>query len=447
MPWQDRLKTQKIENLTPPPAPLCANMLETNSPMSAQATTDFCVPGVRLATGAANIRSGIHSDAHSDKGSSKREDLVLMELAPGTQTAAVFTQNAFCAAPVTLARQHLSATPPRYLLINSGNANAGTGAKGLADALECCHLVASQGGCETKQVLPFSTGVIGQNLPVARIQPALPPLFDRLRADAWEAAARAIMTTDTRPKLARREFSLNGQRATLVGMAKGAGMICPNMATMLAFIATDATVDADLLRTCLHQAVAASFNAISIDGDTSTNDACVLAATGQLESSPLTDPDQPAAIAFAQALDQLCLELATAIVRDGEGATKLVRIEVSEAGSVEEACTVARTIAHSPLVKTALFAGDPNWGRILAAVGRSGAPNLRIDGVSLWLDEVRIVAHGEPDPGYRENAGAQVMAQDAFRIGVQLGRGQASAAMLTCDLSYDYVRINAEYRS
>jgi glutamate N-acetyltransferase/amino-acid N-acetyltransferase len=332
-------------------------------------------------------------------------------------------------------------------LINSGNANAGTGARGLNDARECCQSVANAGGVAASEVLPFSTGVIGEDLPVGRIVAAVPELFAKLEAAGWELAARAIMTTDTKPKLVKREVRLGEHTATLVGMAKGAGMICPNMATMLAFIATDAAAEAPFVRAALQQAVAGSFNAISIDGDTSTNDACMLAATGRLGNPPLAWPEQPESRAFQQALDSLCLELATAIVRDGEGATKLVRIEVSEAESLAEAREVAATIAHSPLVKTALFAGDPNWGRILAAVGRAKVPGLAIEPVSLWLDEVCIVSGGGRDPNYREQDGARVMGQDDFRIGVRLGRGRASATMLTCDLSYDYVRINAEYRS
>ena len=401
----------------------------------AEAASPCAVAGVRLAAGAAGIR-------HAG-----RDDLVLMEVAPGGQAAAVFTQNAFCAAPVILGRQHLGAASPRYLLINAGNANAGTGAQGMADALACCRLVAERAGCEANRVLPFSTGVIGEDLPVARIGAALPSLFQGLRADAWEAAARAIMTTDTRPKLARRAFDLDGRRATLVGMAKGAGMICPNMATMLAFVATDAAMAAGALQASLEAAVANSFNAISVDGDTSTNDACVLLATGALGNPPLDEAGAEGLGGFRQALDDLCLELATALVRDGEGATKLVRTAVRGAANPVEARRVAETIAHSLLVKTALFAGDPNWGRVLAAVGRAGVAGLDISQVQIWLDDVRIVAAGGRDPSYREEDGARVMARDELTIAVYLGRGRAESTMLTCDLSYDYVRINAEYRS
>ena len=393
------------------------------------------VAGVRVASTAAGVR-------YPD-----RRDLVLMELAAGTTCAATYTRNAFCAAPVTVAKAHLQTASPRYLLINSGNANAGTGTRGIADAEACCQALAERTGCRADAVLPFSTGVIGEDLPVDRISAAIPSLLDTLAADGWEAAAQAIMTTDTVPKLARREVGIDGRTATLVGMAKGAGMIRPDMATMLAFLATDATITPDLLRAMLPQAVDSSFNAISIDGDTSTNDACVLAATGTLGNPALTDAHNDQAEAFSTALTGLCQELASAIVRDGEGATKLVTIDVEAATSVAEARKVAEAIAHSPLVKTALFAGDPNWGRILAAVGRAGVADLNIDGVQIWLDDIRIVSGGGRDPAYSEAAGQRVMSQDSLTIRVSLGRGAAATRLLTCDLSYDYVRINAEYRT
>ncbi|NCA90699.1 MAG: bifunctional glutamate N-acetyltransferase/amino-acid acetyltransferase ArgJ, partial [Gammaproteobacteria bacterium] len=312
------------------------------------------VPGVRLAAVAAGIRY------------QNRADLCLLELAPGTRCAAVFTRNAFCAAPVTLARRHLAATPPRYLLINSGNANAGTGPRGLADAEASCAALATLAGCRAEEVLPFSTGVIGEPLPVDRLVAALPAALAALDAAAWPLAARAIMTTDTRPKLVSRRLAVAGRAAVITGIAKGAGMIRPDMATMLAFLATDVALDQGLLQACLAEAVATSFNAITIDGDTSTNDACVIAATGTLGNLPLVDAESADARAFRQALTELCKELATAIVRDGEGATKLVTLVVEEAMDEPEARRVADTIAHSPLVKTALFASDPNWGRILA---------------------------------------------------------------------------------
>jgi glutamate N-acetyltransferase/amino-acid N-acetyltransferase len=392
------------------------------------------IAGVRLAATAAGIRY------------QGRDDLVLLALPPGTEAAAVFTTNAFCAAPVQLARAHLGHASPRYLLINSGNANAGTGARGLADAETCCTALAAAAQCGPEQVLPFSTGVIGEYLPVERITAALPGLLAGLREDGWEAAARAIMTTDTRPKTALARGDLGGREATVVGMAKGAGMIRPDMATMLAFLATDAPVPAALLDELLRVAVADTFNAISIDGDTSTNDACVLCAAGSLPGAPV-QPGSAAAEALGVAIHQVCEELATAIVRDGEGATKLVTVEVVEAASAAEARAVADTIAHSPLVKTALFASDPNWGRILAAVGRAGLDALDIEQVRIWLDECLIVSNGGRDAGYTEAAGRTVMAQDSFRIRVALGRGDAQARVMTCDLSYDYVRINAEYRT
>jgi glutamate N-acetyltransferase/amino-acid N-acetyltransferase len=393
------------------------------------------VPGVRLSAVAAGVR-------YPD-----RADLCLVELPAGTQCAAVFTRNAFRAAPVILAQGHLAETMPRYFLINSGNANAGNGQQGLADAVASCAAVAELTGCRLQEVLPFSTGVIGEPLPVGRIRAALPRALARLKESGWPDAAQAIMTTDTIPKLAARCFAVAGRTAVIAGMAKGAGMIRPDMATMLAFLATDVVVDHDLLQRCLRDAVAGSFNAITVDGDTSTNDACVLAAAGTLGNDPLDDPDSPDFLSFRSAVEAVCMELATAIVRDGEGATKLVTVDVEEARDRDEARRVADTIAHSPLVKTALFASDPNWGRILAAVGRAGLEGLDIDGVRIWLGETRIVSEGGRDPDYTEAAGLAAMAGDEIHLRVALGRGKLSVRVLTCDLSYDYVKINAEYRT
>ncbi|EXJ15504.1 bifunctional glutamate N-acetyltransferase/amino-acid acetyltransferase ArgJ [Imhoffiella purpurea] len=393
------------------------------------------VAGVRLAAGAAGIRY------------QGRDDLVVLALDPGTTCAAVFTRNAFCAAPVTLARRHLQAVQPSYLLINSGNANAGTGKRGLEDAHASCQALADLAGCGAESVLPFSTGVIGEHLPVDRIASALPAVLQSLDADAWPRAARAIMTTDTRPKLRSVRFDLNGRTATVTGIAKGSGMICPNMATMLAFLATDAVVDPEVLQTCLRSAADRSFNAVSVDGDTSTNDACVLAATGALGNAPIEDPHGADYAALLAAVEAVCVDLATEIVRDGEGATKLVRIRVEEALDRDEARQVAYTIAHSPLVKTALFASDPNWGRILAAVGRAGVADLDIDRIRIHLGDVLIVEEGGRAASYTEEAGAAVMAGSEIDIRVSLGRGSVDAQILTCDFSYDYVRINAEYRS
>jgi glutamate N-acetyltransferase/amino-acid N-acetyltransferase len=393
------------------------------------------VPGVRLSTAAAGIR-------YRD-----RDDIALVELPAGGACAAVFTRNAFCAAPVVVARRHLGVTAPRFLLINSGNANAGTGARGVADAEATCGALASRAGCRQEEVLPFSTGVIGEHLPVAKIEAALPDALGQLRETAWPEAARAIMTTDTVPKLASRQFVLSGRSAVVCGMAKGSGMIRPDMATMLAFLATDAAVVPSLLQQCFQAAVAISFNAITVDGDTSTNDACVLAAAGTLGNPPLADAQSRDYAAFRDALEAVCRDLAAAIVRDGEGATKLVTVLVEEARDKSEARRVADAIAHSPLVKTALFASDPNWGRILAAIGRAGLEELDIEGIRVWLGDILIVSDGGRDPSYTEEAGRDVMSAKEILIRVGLGRGAASVKVLTCDLSYDYVRINAEYRT
>jgi len=397
-------------------------------------STFLPIRGLRLGCTAAGIRY---------KG---RNDLVALELQTGSTCAAVFTRNAFCAAPVVVAREHLAATAPRYLLINSGNANAGTGDAGLAAARQSCELLAETAGCRADEVLPFSTGVIGEPLPVERIGAAATAVLADLAEDGWERAADAIMTTDTVRKLVSREVAVGDGAIRVTGMAKGAGMICPDMATMLAYVATDAAVPQALLQRCLAQAVEPSFNAITVDGDTSTNDACVLMATGG-SGLVIDAEDSPAGRALFDAVREVCLALARAIVKDGEGATKLVEIVVEEAGDRDEASTVAYTIAHSPLVKTALFASDPNWGRILAAVGRAGLRDLDIRGVRIWLDAVSIVRDGGRDPAYTEAAGKAVLAQPEFTIRVALGRGAAATRVLTCDLSFDYVKINAEYRT
>ncbi|MEY6431728.1 bifunctional glutamate N-acetyltransferase/amino-acid acetyltransferase ArgJ [Thioalkalicoccus limnaeus] len=393
------------------------------------------VPGLRLATAAAGIRY------------THRDDLALFEFVDGTQCAAVFTRNAFRAAPVMVAERHLAARAPRFLLINAGNANAGTGTRGLADAEAACAALAELAGEDPRAVLPFSTGVIGEPLPVARIRAALPGLLAGLDERAWPAAARAILTTDTRAKLVSRRFQVAGRTAALTGIAKGSGMIRPDMATMLAFLATDAAVEPSLLRRCLAEAVDRSFNAITVDGDTSTNDACVLAATGRLGGPAIADPGSADYRALADAVTEVCEALAEAIIRDGEGATKLVTLVIEEAADQDEARRVADAIAHSPLVKTALFASDPNWGRILAAVGRAGLSGLAIAAVRIWLGEVLIVTDGGRAPDYTEEAGRAVMAAPEILIRVALGRGRVTTRVLTCDLSYDYVRINAEYRS
>ncbi len=403
--------------------------------MSEATPSFYPVAGVRLATAAAGIRYR------------ERDDLLLMALEGAVQCAAVFTRNAFRAAPVRIAEDHLAVVTPRYLLINAGNANAGTGKPGLADASAVCTVLGELAGLAPAAVLPFSTGVIGERLPVERITAALPRLLAGLDAGKWPAAARAIMTTDTRPKLVSRRMLVDGRTGTVTGIAKGAGMICPDMATMLAFVATDVAVAPAALRRCLAEAVAGTFNAITVDGDTSTNDACVLAATGALGNREIADPASAGYQVLAEAVTGVCQTLAEAIVRDAEGATKLVTLLVEEASDAREARRVADAIAHSPLVKTALFASDPNWGRILAAVGRAGVERLDIDRVRIWLGDVLIVADGGRAPDYREQAGRAVMATAEIQIRIALGRGRASTRLLTCDLSYDYVRINAEYRT
>lgn len=391
------------------------------------------IAGVRLCAVAAGIRY---------KG---RDDLVLMELAPGSRCAAVFTRNAFCAAPVHVARDHLAQEAPRYLLINAGNANAGTGAPGMQAAQACCAAVAEAGDTQPERVLPFSTGVIGEPLPVERIVDVLPAAMEGLNAEGWKAAMRAIMTTDTVGKGISERVELSGGTVTLTGIAKGSGMVHPDMATMLAYVATDARVESDQLQAMLERCADQSFNAITVDGDTSTNDACVLAATGASGVAVESTEDRGL---FEAALLRICRSLAQAIVRDGEGATKFVTVRVTHARDAREARTVGMTVAQSPLVKTALFASDPNWGRILAAVGRAGLPALDVDAVTIHLGDVRIVADGGRAPEYTEQAGQRVMDQAEIMITIDLGgRGHGQAEVYTCDFSYDYVRINAEYRS
>lgn len=376
-----------------------------------------------------------------------RQDLLVIELAPGTRAAGMFTQNAFCAAPVQVCRERLAASPNiRALLINAGNANAATGAQGLANARETAAAVAAEIGCEPSQVLPFSTGVIGQQLPVARMIDAIPKAVAALTADGWNAAARAIMTTDTIPKGATRRVATSQGVVTVTGIAKGVGMIYPNMATLLAYIGTDARLTAEATQTLIRHAVAASFNSATVDGDTSTNDSCVLFATAQVGSVDVdaAHADYPL---IAEAVTAVCIELAQAIVRDGEGATRFITVDVEGAGSTDEARLVAYSIAHSPLVKTAMFAGDANWGRLAMAIGKAGVPGLDPGKVDLWLDEVRLLEGGEPHPAYREELGSAVVAKPEFTIRVGLGRGTAKTRVWTCDFSYDYVKINAEYRT
>ncbi|MDH4042167.1 MAG: bifunctional glutamate N-acetyltransferase/amino-acid acetyltransferase ArgJ [Gammaproteobacteria bacterium] len=397
----------------------------------------YPVPGLRLATVSAGIKKA------------GRKDLVLMELAEGSTVAAVFTRNAFCAAPVTLAREHLlaSAGRPRYLLVNTGNANAGTGPAGLEAARSCTRSVASAGGVSPERVLPFSTGVIGEPLPVARLEAAIPAAFAALATGGWADAALGIMTTDTRPKGFSLRFRADGRDFVITGIAKGAGMIRPNMATMLAYIATDMAVDRDLLQELLAGAVETTFNRITVDGDTSTNDACVLVATGAAGNALLQDRDSAPCGALRAALEQLCLALAQGLVRDGEGASKFVTVQVNGGFDEQECLDVAFTIAHSPLVKTALFASDPNWGRLLAAIGRAGLADLDVERIAVYLNDVLIASEGCRAPSYTEEQGIAAMAPADIVIRIELNRGDCNAAVWTTDFSYDYVRINAEYRT
>jgi glutamate N-acetyltransferase / amino-acid N-acetyltransferase len=391
------------------------------------------IAGIQLGTTNAGIKQTV------------RADILVVQMAEGSSCAAVFTQNAFCAAPVHVAKAHLTQSP-RWLLINSGNANAGTGKSGMTNALFTCEAVAKLVKGQATQVLPFSTGVIGEPLAVDKIERALPNAIAQLSEQNWTTAAQAIMTTDTFPKGATRMLEIEGQTITINGISKGAGMIQPNMATMLGFIATDAKIAPALLQQILNVAAEQSFNRISVDGDTSTNDACVLMASG-CSLAPEIMADTPAFTLFAGAVLAVCKELAELIIRDGEGATKLIRIVVEEALNDDEAVRVGKTIAHSPLVKTAFFASDPNWGRILAAVGRAGIENMELEKVQLYLDDVCIVEQGGRAASYTEQAGQSVMKQEEITITVRLGRGHITQEVLTCDFSYDYVKINAEYRS
>ena len=398
--------------------------------------------GVSELSPIAGVRIGVAQAGIKTAG---RRDLVIFELAEGASVAGVFTRNAFCAAPVTLAKSHLGMGAPRYLLINTGNANAGTGERGMQDARRCCEALAQAAVCAESEVLPFSTGVIGEPLPVDRIIAGIPQALGVLSENNWENAAYGIMTTDTVPKALSKRIEIDGQFITITGIAKGSGMIRPDMATMLAYIATDAAVESSLLQQCLGEAVNHSFNRITVDGDTSTNDSCLLMATGR--SGVVVDAGSEHYTLFSAAINEVCTSLAQAIVRDGEGATKLITVTVGDGASTAECEQVAFTIAHSPLVKTAFFASDPNWGRILAAVGRAGIVDLNLDAVEIYLGDVCIVRNGGRDPAYTEEQGRRVMAEAEIAVRVKLARGTASATVWTCDFSYDYVRINAEYRT
>lgn len=393
------------------------------------------VAGVRLAAVEAGIKKA------------GRKDLVVIELAGGSHCAGVFTTNRFCAAPVDVSRDHLAETNPQYLMINTGYANAGTGAEGERLCLASCELLATLASCKPEQVLPFSTGVIGEKFPLPAFEKGLPHALSALSIDGWSDAASGIMTTDTYAKMASRQVEVGEQSFTISGIAKGSGMIKPNMATMLGFIATDAAIAPDLLQRWVTSLAEVSFNCVTVDGDTSTNDSCMLIATGKAGNNCFASGEEAGAAELYAALEQVFIELAQMLARDGEGATKFVTIEVEAAASQSDARTVAETIAHSPLVKTALFASDPNWGRILAAVGRAPIDVLDVNQVSIWLNDVQIVSAGAVAPEYREAAGAAAMANKDITIRVGLGAGGFTQTLWTCDFSYDYVKINAEYRT
>ena len=394
------------------------------------------VPGVELGIASAGIKKP------------GRKDVLVMRLAHDSEVVGVFTQNRFCAAPVTVCKAHLHGEDGiRALLVNTGNANAGTGEEGLARARATCSALAGQLGFKPEQILPFSTGVILEPLPHDKVIAALPAAIADLKPANWADAAQAIMTTDTVAKAASRKVALDGVEFAVTGIAKGSGMIHPNMATMLSFVATDAPVSCEALEAILRHAVNQSFNCITVDGDTSTNDSCILMATGATEAPVIMDDGDPRFPALRDAVTELMIQLAQAIVRDGEGATKFMEIRVEGGRDVAECKQIAYAVAKSPLVKTAFFASDPNLGRILAAVGYAGVADLEVDKIKLWLGGVLVAEQGGRAASYQEADGARVMAAPEIAVRVHLGRGDALATVWTCDFSYDYVKINAEYRT
>lgn len=377
-----------------------------------------------------------------------RNDLVIFELAEGSRVSGVFTLNAFCAAPVQISKKYLSEADIRYLVINTGNANAGTGQQGMADAVTTCEQLAQLTGVEANQILPFSTGVIGETLPMDKLLSSLPSALENLSDNVWPTAAEGIMTTDTLSKGYSKSVAITGTESiSISGISKGAGMIMPNMATMLAYLTTDAVIAKPLLDLMCKEMADKSFNRVTIDGDTSTNDSCILIATAKADMTEISSKDDPRYPRVFDALLEAFMVLSHAIVRDGEGATKFVTMEVQQAASIQEALDVAYTVAHSPLVKTALFASDANWGRILAAVGRAGVQNMILENIDIYLDDVCIVKHGSRADSYTEEAGAAVFAQEEIIISIRLGRGDITERVWTTDLSHDYVSINADYRS
>jgi len=395
----------------------------------------YSVSEFKLGTACAGIKLADH------------KDLVIMSFPAESNVAGVFTQNAFCAAPVHIAKDHLNKAKAQYFVINTGNANAGTGEQGMVDSIDTCEQLGRLTGTGGQSVLPFSTGVIGETLPVDKIIKALPEALHDLSENGWEDAAQGILTTDTCTKGASAQVMIDGKQLTITGISKGSGMIRPDMATMLGFVATDAAVEPDLLQKILKYAADHSFNRITVDGDTSTNDSCMLVATGASKTALIDREQHPDYQTLLTAVTDVLEQLAKAIVLDGEGATKLINIKVASGNTEQECQDVAYTIAHSPLVKTAFFASDPNWGRILAAVGRSGLSELDINALEIYLDNVCLVRRGGRAYDYTEARGQAVMDQDEITILVDLHRGQQSTEIWTCDLSYDYVKINAEYRT
>jgi len=393
------------------------------------------VNGISLGFAEANVRKA------------NRKDVLVMQLAEGTHVSGVFTQNKFCAAPVIVCKQHLAATNDiRALLVNTGNANAGTGELGLQHAKQSCDALAGLLNLSSEQILPFSTGVILEPLPVDRIVNALPAAIVNLKADNWLNAAESIMTTDILPKATSRQLTIDGKTITITGISKGSGMIHPNMATMLGYVATDAAISKPALDVIIDYAVNKSFNCITVDGDTSTNDSFIIMATNLAGNAEITE-DSADFVALRDVMTEVGVELAQAIVRDGEGATKFMTIQVEHGKDAAECRKVAYTIAHSPLVKTAFFASDPNLGRILAAIGYADVDDLDVNVLSLYLGDVLVAEHGCISPSYQEEQGVAVMQEEDILVRVDLNRGQADATIWTCDFSYDYVKINADYRS
>jgi len=392
----------------------------------------------------AGVRLGIASAGIKKPG---RRDITLIELTAGSQVAGVFTQNRFCAAPVTLCRQHLAQGSIRALVINTGNANAGTGEEGLLRARQTCEAVARLMGCAAENVLPFSTGVILEPLPIDKILPALPAAQADLAPDHWSEAAHAIMTTDIVAKGASRQVSIGGKTVTVTGIAKGSGMIHPNMATMLGYVATDAAIAPGLMPQLVKEVADVSFNCVTVDGDTSTNDSFILIATGQAGNAAIGDAASADYAALKQALSEVAIELAQAMARDGEGATKFMTIAVEGGRDRAECKQIAYAIARSPLVKTAFFASDPNLGRILAAIGYAGVTDLDVNALKVWLGDVLVAENGGRAASYTEAQGAAVMKGSDITVRVVLNRGSVDATVWTCDFSYDYVKINAEYRT